>query len=86
MAPVGAGVVGGVGVVLSVIGAALLPLVVSTGNSFLISQVCIYAVIALSLLASPIFFLLARLAHRLAVKHLGIAPPSTSFQSIGVDI
>jgi ABC-type branched-subunit amino acid transport system permease subunit len=41
--------VGGVGVVLSVIGAALLPLVVSTGNSFLISQVCIYAVIALSL-------------------------------------
>jgi ABC-type branched-subunit amino acid transport system permease subunit len=41
--------VGGVGVVLSVIGAALLPLVVSTGNSFLISQVCIYAIIALSL-------------------------------------
>ena len=44
------------------------------------------AVIAMSLLASPIFFLLARLAHRLAVKHLGIAPPSTSFQSIGADI
>ena len=29
--------------------AALLPLVVSTGNSFLLSQICIYAVIALSL-------------------------------------
>jgi ABC-type branched-subunit amino acid transport system permease subunit len=41
--------VGGFGVVLSVVGAALLPLVVSTGNSFLLSQVCIYAVIALSL-------------------------------------
>ncbi|HUD15628.1 MAG TPA: ABC transporter permease, partial [Acidimicrobiales bacterium] len=41
--------VGGIGVVLSVVGAALLPLVVSTGNSFLLSQVCIYAVIALSL-------------------------------------
>ena len=35
--------------VLSVVGAALLPLVVSAGNSFLLSQVCIYAVIALSL-------------------------------------
>jgi ABC-type branched-subunit amino acid transport system permease subunit len=41
--------VGGTGVVLAVIGAALLPLVVSVGNSFLISQICIYAVIALSL-------------------------------------
>jgi ABC-type branched-subunit amino acid transport system permease subunit len=41
--------VGGTGVVLAVIGAALLPLVVSVGNSFLLSQVCIYAVIALSL-------------------------------------
>jgi len=41
--------VGGVGVVISVIVAALLPLVVSTGNSFLLSQICIYAVIALSL-------------------------------------
>jgi monovalent cation:H+ antiporter-2, CPA2 family len=44
------------------------------------------AVIAMSLLASPIFFLLARLAHRLAIKHLGIAPPPTTFQSIGADI
>ena len=46
------------------------------------------AVIAMSLLASPIFFLLARLAHRLAVKHLGLAvpPPPTSFHSAGVDI
>ena len=35
--------------VLSVVVAALLPLVVSTGNSFLLSQICIYAVIALSL-------------------------------------
>jgi ABC-type branched-subunit amino acid transport system permease subunit len=41
--------VGGIGVVLSVVVAALLPLVLSTGNSFLLSQVCIYAVIALSL-------------------------------------
>jgi ABC-type branched-subunit amino acid transport system permease subunit len=41
--------VSAVGVVLSVVGAALLPLVVSTGNSFLLSQICIYAVIALSL-------------------------------------
>jgi CPA2 family monovalent cation:H+ antiporter-2 len=30
------------------------------------------AVIAMSLLASPIFFALARFAHRLAVKHLGL--------------
>ena len=35
--------------VLAVVVAALLPLVVSTGNSFLLSQICIYAVIALSL-------------------------------------
>jgi CPA2 family monovalent cation:H+ antiporter-2 len=35
------------------------------------------AVIAMSLLASPIFFLLARLAHRLAVKHLGFTMPPT---------
>ncbi len=41
--------VGTTGVLLSVIGAALLPLVVSVGNSFLIAQICIYAVIALSL-------------------------------------
>jgi ABC-type branched-subunit amino acid transport system permease subunit len=41
--------VGSTGVVLAVIVAALLPLVVSVGNSFLLSQVCIYAVIALSL-------------------------------------
>jgi ABC-type branched-subunit amino acid transport system permease subunit len=41
--------VGVVGVVASVVGAALLPLVVSVGNSFLIAQICIYAVIALSL-------------------------------------
>ncbi len=41
--------VGATGIVLAVVGAALLPLVVSTGNSFLISQICIYAVIALSL-------------------------------------
>ena len=45
------------------------------------------AVIAMSLLASPIFFLLARLAHRLAVKHLGLAAPrSVPFQSAGADI
>ena len=45
------------------------------------------AVIAMSLLASPIFFLLARLAHRLAVKHLGLAAPRTaSFRSAGADI
>ncbi len=45
------------------------------------------AVIAMSLLASPIFFLLARIAHRLAVKHLGLAAPSTGpFHSAGADI
>jgi CPA2 family monovalent cation:H+ antiporter-2 len=45
------------------------------------------AVIAMSLLASPIFFLLARIAHRLAVKHLGFAAPSTApFHSAGADI
>jgi CPA2 family monovalent cation:H+ antiporter-2 len=45
------------------------------------------AVIAMSLLASPIFFLLARLAHRLAVKHLGLtAPQPAPFQSAGADI
>ena len=45
------------------------------------------AVIAMSLLASPIFFLLARLAHRLAVKHLGLAAPQPApFQSAGADI
>ncbi|HJT42540.1 MAG TPA: cation:proton antiporter [Rhizomicrobium sp.] len=37
------------------------------------------AVIAMSLLASPIFFLLARLTHRLALKHLKAAsPPATA--------
>lgn len=41
--------VGAVGVVSAVIVAALLPLVVSTGRTFLISQISIYAVIALSL-------------------------------------
>jgi ABC-type branched-subunit amino acid transport system permease subunit len=41
--------VGAGGVALAVIVAALLPLVVSTGRSFLMSQICIYAVIALSL-------------------------------------
>jgi CPA2 family monovalent cation:H+ antiporter-2 len=45
------------------------------------------AVIAMSLLASPIFFLLARLAHRLAVKHLGLpAPQAPAFNSAGADI
>jgi CPA2 family monovalent cation:H+ antiporter-2 len=45
------------------------------------------AVIAMSLLASPIFFLLARLAHRLAVKHLGLpAPQTASLHSAGADI
>ena len=41
----------------------------------------------MSLLASPIFFFLARLAHRLARKHLGLAtqrPPS--FNAAGADI
>ncbi len=41
--------VGGTGVALVVVAAALAPLVVSTGRSFLMSQICIYAVIALSL-------------------------------------
>jgi ABC-type branched-subunit amino acid transport system permease subunit len=41
--------VGTTGVLLAVVVAALLPLVVSVGNSFLIAQICIYAVIALSL-------------------------------------
>jgi ABC-type branched-subunit amino acid transport system permease subunit len=41
--------VGTTGVLLAVVIAALLPLVVSVGNSFLIAQICIYAVIALSL-------------------------------------
>jgi CPA2 family monovalent cation:H+ antiporter-2 len=45
------------------------------------------AVIAMSLLASPLFFLMARLAHQLAVKHLGL-PRSrpAAFYSIGADI
>jgi ABC-type branched-subunit amino acid transport system permease subunit len=41
--------VGTTGVVGIVVITALLPLVVSTGRSFLLSQICIYAVIALSL-------------------------------------
>jgi ABC-type branched-subunit amino acid transport system permease subunit len=41
--------VGGTGVGLVVLVAALAPLVISTGRSFLMSQICIYAVIALSL-------------------------------------
>jgi ABC-type branched-subunit amino acid transport system permease subunit len=41
--------VGASGVVVAVVVVALLPLVVSTGRSFLISQICIYAVVALSL-------------------------------------
>ena len=41
--------VGGVGMGAAVVVAALLPLVISVGNSFLFSQICIYAVIALSL-------------------------------------
>jgi len=46
------------------------------------------AVIAMSLLASPIFFFLARLAHRLARKHLGLAKPTPapSFNAAGADI
>jgi hypothetical protein len=42
----------------------------------------------MSLLASPIFFFLARLAHRLARKHLGLAapPPKPSFNAAGADI
>jgi ABC-type branched-subunit amino acid transport system permease subunit len=41
--------VGKTGIGLCVVVAALLPLVVSTGQSFLISQMCVYAMIALSL-------------------------------------
>ncbi len=41
--------VGTTGVVLTVVVAALLPFVLSTGNSYLLSQICIYGVIALSL-------------------------------------
>ena len=41
--------VGTSGVVLAVVVVALLPLVISTGRSFLLSQICIYGVIALSL-------------------------------------
>ena len=44
------------------------------------------AVIAMSLLASPIFFLLARLAHRLAVKHLGLVTPIARLPSAGEGI
>ncbi|MBW8708744.1 MAG: cation:proton antiporter [Alphaproteobacteria bacterium] len=45
------------------------------------------AVIAMSLLVSPIFFLLARLAHRLAIKHLGLAAASKPvYFSAGADI
>lgn len=45
------------------------------------------AVIAMSLLASPIFFLLARFTHKLAVKHLGLpAPKAPAFNSAGADI
>ena len=41
--------VGTTGVVLALVVTAILPLVVTAGRSFLLSQVCIYAVIALSL-------------------------------------
>ncbi len=41
--------VGTTGVLAAVVGAALLPLVLDTGRTFLLSQICIYAVIALSL-------------------------------------
>jgi len=41
--------VGTTGVVLTVVIAALLPLVISTGRSYLLSQICIFGVIALSL-------------------------------------
>jgi CPA2 family monovalent cation:H+ antiporter-2 len=45
------------------------------------------AVIAMSLLASPIFFFLARLAHRLFQRHLGLGtPPAASFNAAGADI
>ncbi len=41
--------VGTTGVAVAVVVAVILPLVISVGNSFLFSQICIYAVIALSL-------------------------------------
>ena len=41
--------VGTTGVVLTVAVAAVLPLVLNTGRTFLLSQICIYAVVALSL-------------------------------------
>ncbi|HEY6622335.1 MAG TPA: ABC transporter permease [Acidimicrobiales bacterium] len=41
--------VGTTGVVATVVVVALLPFVLSTGNSYLLSQICLYAVIALSL-------------------------------------
>lgn len=44
------------------------------------------AVIAMSLLATPVFFLLARLAHRLAMKHLGLEKQGTPFSAMGADI
>ena len=45
------------------------------------------AVIAMSLLASPIFFFLARLAHRFFRQHMGLArPPAPSFTAAGADI
>lgn len=46
------------------------------------------AVIAMSLLASPIFFLLARFAHRLAIQHLGLPDPGRGvyYHSAGGDI
>src|SRR6201995_2056747 len=46
------------------------------------------AVIAMSLLVSPIFFLFARVMHRLALKHLGLAGPrpKPSFNAAGADI
>mgnify|MGYP003350166978 CR=1 FL=1 len=45
------------------------------------------AVIAMSLLVSPIFFLGARFAHRLAMKHLGLSEPAKPlYISAGADI
>lgn len=45
------------------------------------------AVIAMSLLVSPIFFLGARFAHKLAMKHLGrMETPAPAYFSAGVDI
>jgi ABC-type branched-subunit amino acid transport system permease subunit len=41
--------VGTTGVTATVVIVALLPLVISTGNSYLLSQICLYAVVALSL-------------------------------------